>query len=187
MFKSRARAAPVVWPLRRYFVPAAVAGGSGRNGAPLRSCIKNMDTGERWLELPREVRRHLFLDLDKGPESWPSTFWMYDAGCIRGACTDDWMHTTWNGVRLAMTHCKLSILNQEITLCLNMFTAPFGGDTFWGQICEAMHEYQIDALGAWWFGERRQRSAPGFLQLLGLELHVALLDFDKMSHDSAPT
>lgn len=132
-------------PLRRYFVVSAgLPAAQTADGAPRRSCIHNDETGESYLEIQSGPKPCLFLDLDKGPDSWPSRFYMFSAGGLRGTGTDDMMHSQWNGTRMAIRKSGLHFCFLEVAMVLNMFTAPFGGDTFWGQIVSTMEEYVRD-------------------------------------------
>ena len=133
-------------PLRRYWVEVAKLPNSPVQDAHIqrRSCIKDNSTGAKWFELPLQQRPALFLDMDKGPESWPSTFWLFGQGLCRGAATDDPLHSAWNGCKQAISKAGLTTTKLEIALVLNLFTAPYGGDTFWEFIVEHMQEYCLD-------------------------------------------
>ena len=133
-------------PLRRYWVAIDRLPSSSAQDQRIvrRSCIKDNSSGAKCLELPLQQRPALFLDMDKGPESWPSTFWLFGDGHVRGAATDDPLHTAWNGCKQAISKAGLTTTKLEIALVLNLFTAPYGGDTFWEFIVEHLEEYCLD-------------------------------------------
>lgn len=69
---------------------------------------------------------------------------MFTAGGLRGTGTDDLCHSQWNAARMAIRKSGLQMVLLEVSMVLNMFTASYGGDTFWSQICSTMSEYLVD-------------------------------------------
>jgi len=149
-FRQPRRPGPLGRSERRYFLPPDVSKAcplSSEDDHPdlQRSCLEDMDTGDRWLEVPLQADRMgkrmlppaLHLCIDRGSTGMPGAMWMFSKGGVNGTLHGDFCHDDWNGFHSA---CKASgvwlPILERVTVC-NLPSGPWAGSKFFGSIKEA--------------------------------------------------
>ena len=91
-----------------------------------------------------EPRRVLHCSIDQGTTGWPANYFLYFSQDLRGWMIMDPSHRRHNNVHDALRDSSLAHLKHEMTICVNLGSAPWSSCGHFFRYREAAEEYSTN-------------------------------------------
>ena len=107
-----------------------------------RSCVEEVETGKRWLEVTWQGRQSLFCMLDMGSVGWNSKYPLFDnqRGRLRGDLQCDSAHRWHDNMLNSVQKSGLTWARLEILVLCVVTSGPFAGGAHFGTVQDAGRE-----------------------------------------------